>query len=68
MRITHLLGKAAVISLGATALTFTGLANPVQAKAPDGSAAACVRPDVQTDAAAARGGHYAIYHRGVTAA
>ena len=68
MRITHLLGKAAVISLGATALTFTGLANPVQAKAPDGSAAACVRPDVHTDAAAARGGHDGLDHRGISAA
>jgi len=68
MRITHLLGKAAVISLGATALTFTGLANPVQAKAPDGSAGACVRPEVHTDAAAARGGHDGLDHRGISAA
>jgi len=68
MRITHLLGKAAVISLGATALTFGGLATPVHAQAPDGSASPCVRPDAHTESAAARGGHAGLDHRDISAA
>ena len=40
------------VSLGATALTFIGLANPLQAQAADGSAAACVRPEQATADAA----------------
>ena len=69
MRITHLLGKAAVITLGATALTFSGLATPAHAQAPDGSAAACVDGRTPTTGAdAARGGHAGLDHRDISAA
>ena len=44
MRITHLLGRQPSITLGATALTFTGLAAPAQAPDAD-PASACLRPE-----------------------
>src|SRR5688572_11129129 len=68
MRITHLLGKGAVISLGATALTFNVLATPAHAQAPDGSARACLTAEGHDSADAARGGHAGLDHRDISLA
>jgi hypothetical protein len=68
MRITHLLGKAAVIGLGATALTLSGLTTPSHAQVADGSGNPCIRPDTHSESAAARGGHSGLDHRDVSVA
>jgi hypothetical protein len=68
MRITHLLGKAAVITLGASALTFSGLATPAQAQVPGGAGPACIETEGHDGADAARGAHSGLDHRGISAA
>ena len=56
-----------MIALGATALTFAGLATPAQAAVPGGSATACVRRRGRRRRAA-RGGHGGLDHRAISAA
>jgi Pregnancy-associated plasma protein-A len=68
MRITHLLGKAAVITLGASALTVGGLASTAQAQAPADAGSACVRATGHDSADAARGGHAGLDHRDISVA
>ena len=68
MRITHLLGKAAVITLGASALTFSGLATPAQAQVPGGAGSACLETAGHDAADGARGGHAGLDHRDISAA
>ncbi len=68
MRITHLLGKAAVITLGASALTFSGLATPAHAQVPGGAGSACLETAGHDAADAARGGHAGLDHRDISAA
>ena len=51
MRITHLLGKAAVITLGASALTFSGLAAPAHGPGPRR-----IRPGLPREPGPRRGG------------
>jgi hypothetical protein len=67
MRITHVLRTAAVVSLGASALTFSGLAAPAQARVAE-PAPVCLEQEATDGADAARGGHAGLDHRDVSLA
>ncbi len=64
MRIAHLIRIAAIASLGATALTVSGLAAPAQARVAD--ADFCLEQEAVDPADGARGGRAGLDHRGIS--
>ncbi|HET8961145.1 zinc metalloprotease [Nocardioides sp.] len=67
MRFARTACLAAVAGIGATALTVVGIAAPAQAAVVD-AGQACLTPDTNEAAAAARGGGSGLDHRGISAA
>jgi hypothetical protein len=67
MRFARTVCLAAAAGIGATALTVVGIAAPAQAGVADGGQA-CLTPDTNDEAAAARGGGSGLDHRGISAA
>ena len=67
MRFARTVCLAAAAGLGATALTVVGIAAPAQARVA-GAGHACLTPDTNEEAAAARGGATGLDHRGISAA
>ncbi|MGZ8744628.1 MAG: zinc metalloprotease, partial [Nocardioides sp.] len=65
MRITHLLRMAAVASLGATAITVSGLAAPAHARVAD-AGGVCLEQEAHDPADGARGGHAGLDHRSIS--
>ncbi len=67
MRFARTVCLAAAAGLGATALTVVGIAAPAQARVAE-AGHACLTPDTNEEAAAARGGASGLDHRGISAA
>ncbi len=67
MRTSHTLRLAAVAALGASTFTFAGPAGIAQASVPQIDRV-CLDPHTGGGAAAARGGHSGLDHRGISAA
>ena len=67
MLLPQIVRLAAAAALGAAALTVVGVAGPAQARLAD-PGPACLTPDTNEEAAAARGGATGLDHRGISAA
>src|SRR5215210_7889595 len=67
MPLSQTIRLAAAAGLGATALTVGGLAAPAQGRVADAEPA-CLTPNTNAEAAAARGGATGLDHRGISAA
>jgi hypothetical protein len=67
MPLSQTIRLAAAAGLGATALTVGGLAAPAQGRVADADPA-CLIPNTNAEAAAARGGAIGLDHRGISAA
>jgi len=56
------------MTLGASALTFSGLATPAHAQVPGGAGSPCIETATHDAADGARGGHAGLDHRDISAA